>query len=73
MKKKSTAISSPKVIPPKRNLHHPNNLAQTEIHGIGGLLSSLREVIKTAQEQYFFLNWNALRTELSWTPYRSFR
>jgi len=51
MKKKSTAISSPKVNPAKRNLHQPNNLVRTDTHDIGGLLSSLREVIKTARQQ----------------------
>lgn len=136
MKKKSTAISSPPVGPAKRNLHQPNNLARTDTYEISGLLSSLREVIKTARQQVMhavdvvqvqtcwtvgqhivefeqggaaraaygsrllsdlaesltaefgkgfddrnlrhmrafytlFPNWNALRSELSWTHYRS--
>lgn len=125
MKKRSTAISSP-----------PSNLLQTDAQDLRGLLSSLREVIKTARQQVLhavdvvqvrtcwtvgqhivefeqggavraaygkrlladlaesltaefgkgfdernlrhmrafytsFPNWNALRSELSWTHYRS--
>jgi len=136
MKKKSTAISSPKVSPQMSPAQQPNNLARTDAHDIGGLLSSLREVIQTARQQVLhavdvvqvqtcwtvgqhivefeqggaaraaygkrllsdlavsltvgfgkgfdernlrhmrafytlFPNWNALRSELSWTHYRS--
>jgi hypothetical protein len=51
MKKKSTAISSPKVSPAMSTAQQPNNLARTDAHDIGGLLASLREVIKTARQQ----------------------
>jgi len=136
MKKKTTAISSPKVNPAMSTAQQPSNLVRTDAQDIGGLLSSLREVIKTARQQVLhvvdvvqvqtcwtvgqhiveyeqggatraaygkrlladlaesltaefgkgfdernlrhmrsfyilFPNWNALRSELSWTHYRS--
>ncbi|MBU4222054.1 MAG: hypothetical protein KKD46_02740 [Euryarchaeota archaeon] len=99
MKKKSTAISSPKVNPAMDTAQQPSDLAQTDAHDIGSLLYNLREVIKTARAAYgkrlladlenltakfgkgfddrnlrhirtfhiTFPNWNALRSELSWT------
>jgi hypothetical protein len=51
MKKKSTAISSPKVNPAMDTTHQPSDLVQTDACDIGSLLSSLREVIKTARQQ----------------------
>ncbi len=136
MKKKSTAISSPKVNSAISPLQDPSNLLHTDIHDIDDLLASLSEVIKTARQQVLhavdvvhvqtcwtigqhivefeqggapraaygrslllslaknltaefgkgfddrnlrhmrafytnFPNWNALRSELSWTHYRS--
>lgn len=51
MKKKSTAISSSKVGPSMSTAQQQNNLVRTDAHEIGGLLASLREVIKTARQQ----------------------
>ncbi|CAG0979053.1 MAG: DUF1016 N-terminal domain-containing protein [Candidatus Methanoperedens sp.] len=51
MKKKNKTLSSPQVSDAITPVQQPNNLAPTDIHDIGGLLSSLREVIKTARQQ----------------------
>jgi len=51
MKKKSTAVSSPKVNHAMSTVQQPSNLTQTDAHDIGGLLAGLREVIKTARQQ----------------------